>query len=144
MLWGIHRAICSVFVTINHSAPSAECSSSGGDAKGGVPPSPPHCAPTLQSSCAPNPAVPLCFYTLGLCWFSGICCSFFCPSHHLLRSKSCSLGIYKDLRWFSHISRKLLDTAFYFQLSNCRTFFILPYKPGLLADPSVRFTSLCD
>lgn len=132
MCWEIHRAIC---VCDNHSAPSPECQSTDGDARGGVPPSPlshprPGVSWLLQCLLLPLtpgsvaqrkrgyvfnfqacPVIPLfciSFYTLGLCWFSGRCCSFFCPSRHLLQNKSFSLHIYKQLSWFSFFAMQTI------------------------------------
>lgn len=143
-------------------APSPECCSTGGGAKGGVPPSPPCRTPTLQPrvppflqgllpSLTPGSAVQrergwkfnfraspvillfhISSHTLGLCCFFGRCCSFLCPSHHLLQSRLLlAFTFINSLDDLASLPCKLLDTDFYyFQLSNYKTYFILPYSLG--------------
>lgn len=123
----------------NHLVPSPESCSTAGDAKGEVPPSTPCCAPSLQYApilqCLLLPLAPgsvvqrkrpnvfnfqahpvtllfhIPFFTFGLCRFFGGCCSFFCPSNHLLHNKSFSPTFTNSLDYL--ISMQSHGTGFF-------------------------------
>lgn len=174
MCWENHRATSNMFVTITQHHLRSAAALMGMQKVGHhlllpvvLPPSRPRMPPLLQCLLLPltpgsavhrkrewefnfqaRPVIPLfciSFCTLALCSFSGRCCSFFCPSHHLQHNKSFSLHIYKQLRWFSFFAMQTIrHSLLLFPVIKLQNLFHPSLQPGLLADPSVWCASLCD